>query len=69
MFITQPEVYRSMITGFHKVFNIKEKIVYDNELMTQLNGDKSGGKTAQELLDNAEQLRNRRLKNTEIKNK
>lgn len=67
LIIQKPDVYRSKIKGFHKAFNVKEKIVYDNELNNQFNTDKTGNKSAIQLLQNAEQLRAKRLKNTEIK--
>lgn len=52
--LKKPDVYRGMIKGFHKAFNVKDKIVYDNELATKFHADKTGNRTAKELLDNAE---------------
>lgn len=65
--LKKPDVYRSKIKGFHSAFNVKDKIVYDNELKAKFNADKTGNRTAKELLNNAEQLKAQRLKNMEIK--
>ena len=63
-------MYRAKIKGFHQEFNVKEKLVYDNELNSgNPKPDKTGGKTALELLENANNLRNQRIRNNELREK
>lgn len=33
LFLRNPEQYRAKIKGFHMAFNVKEKLVYDNEFV------------------------------------